>query len=234
MPKNHLKRIAAPKTWLIKRKNNTFIMRPRAGPHPFQYGMPLSLVLRDLIKVARTSKESKQILCNKDVFVDKRKRLDKKYPVGLMDVIEFPEIGLVYRMVLDLKGRLTVVKADVKESNTKLSRVLDKTKILGGKTQLNLSDGRNVIIESDSYAVGDTVQLLLPDQKIQNHFKLEKGACVLLTGGKHAGSLVNVEEINKDKIIIKSSKNEKLETLKKYAFVVGKDKPILSSLIQNN
>ena len=39
--KNHLKRIASPRTWLINRKSNTFITRPKPGAHSFEHGISL-------------------------------------------------------------------------------------------------------------------------------------------------------------------------------------------------
>jgi small subunit ribosomal protein S4e len=226
-----MKRIAAPKTWNIDRKVSTFITRPRPGPHTFDYGMPLSVVMRELLKFARTAKEAKRILSLKDVFVDKRKRTDDKYPVGIMDVIEFPQLEEQYRILLDVKGRLVAVKVNAKEAGVKLSRIEGKTKLGKGRTQLNMSDGRNITVDKDEYKVGDTLQISLPDQKIVDHFKLDKGMTVLLVGGKHSGMIAKMEEISEHKIIIKSG-NQKFETLKKNAFVVGKDKPALDSIKQ--
>ncbi len=227
MVKLHLKRISAPKTWHIDRKENKFVTRPLPGAHSLEYGMSLSLAMRELMKVAKTSKEVKQIIKIKDVFVDKRKRVDKKVPVGLMDVVEFPQIEEQYRMLLDSKGRLTAVPIDKKESSVKISRIENKTKIAGGKVQLNMFDGRNIIIDDDSYKVGDTLEFSLPDQKIKTHLKFDKGASILLIAGKHKGSIGKVEEVLGNKILIKSGK-DKFETLKRYAFVIGQDKPLYS------
>ncbi len=231
MVKNHLKRIAVPRSWNIARKGTTFVTKPNPGAHSLEHSMPLSLVLREILKVARTAKEVKRLIKTKDIFVDKRKRSDERIPVGLMDVIEFPQIEECHRILIDSKGRLMAVKVNAKEAGMKLSRVESKSLLKGGKTQLNLSDGRNIIVDKDAYAVGDTLQLSLPDQKIQDHLKSEKGALVLLIGGKHAGTIAKMEELNQNKIIIKA-KNQKFETLKRYAFIVGKDKPAFDSLKQ--
>jgi small subunit ribosomal protein S4e len=232
MSTSHLKRIAAPSSWLIGRKEAKYITRPRPGPHSLQSGISLSTALRELVRIARTAKEVKTIVKNKDVFIDKRKRSDEKYPVGLMDIIELPQLELYYRILLDKKGRLKGVKADAKEANTKLSRIESKSKAKGGKILLGLSDGRSITIDKDGYKIGDTLQLALPDQKITAHLKLEKGAMLLLTGGKHAGQISTVDEISQDKIIIDAGKNQKYEVLKRDAFVIGKEKPALDSIKQ--
>lgn len=230
MVKNHLKRIAAPKTWNIERKESRFIMRPLPGPHALKQGMPLSLLLREVVKVAKTTKEAKQIINIKDVFVDKRKRTEEKFPVGLMDIVEFPQLEAQYRVLLDRKGQLNAVPASEKESTLKLARVEDKIRSKGGRTTVRLSGGRTLTVDKDSYKVGDSLLITLPDQNVQEHFKLENGALVLLIGGKRAGKTAQVEEIGKNKIILKLSKTERFETLKKYAFVIGKDKPALPSI----
>lgn len=230
MVKNHMKRIAAPKTWLIDRKESKFITRPSPGAHSLQHGMALSVAMRELLRVAKSANEAKKIIKHKDVFVDKRKRTEDRYIVGLMDIIEFPQLEEHYRILLDRKGRLTAVKADAKEAATKLSKIKSKSKVSDTKIQLNLSDGRNIITDNDSYKTGDTLKISLPDQKILDHFKLEKGASVMLIGGKHSGMVASIDEISGRKVIIKTTKNQKFKTLKRHVFVVGKDHPALESI----
>jgi small subunit ribosomal protein S4e len=232
MVKKHLKRIAAPKTWRISRKETKYITRQLPGPHTKQHSMPLSLVIRELIKFAKSAKDAKQIINFKDVFVDKKKRTEEKHPVGLMDIVEFPQVEERFRILLDSKGKLCAVKAADKEAATKLLRIEAKTKLKGGKIQLNMSDGRNLPAEKDIYKVGDTLQISLPDQKILEHFKLDKNMTVLLIGGKHSGMIAKTEEIGKDNIIIKTAKNQRSEMMKRHAFIVGADKPALESIKQ--
>ncbi len=232
MPRRHLKRIAAPSTWRINRSQRKYISRPLPGGHSMEYAMSLTVAMRDFMGLVKTAKEAKGIINTKDVFVDKKKRSDEKHPVGLMDIIELPQLEAYFRVTLDSKGKITVVKASAKEANTKLSRIESKTKLAGGKIQLNMFDGRNLAIDKDTYKVGDTLLLALPEQKILDHIKLEKGSLALLIGGKHSGAIAKIEEISANSIILMTSKNQKFETLKKYAFVVGKDKPALDSLKQ--
>jgi len=62
---------------------------------------------------------------------------------------------------------------------------------------------------------------------INTHIKLEKGSTIFLIGGKHLGETGTIEDITGNKIIYKIKSNEVFETLKKYAFVIGIDKPII-------
>lgn len=226
MVKLTMKRIASPRTWRIDRKESVFISRPNPGAHPMGFCVSLSHAMRELLKVAKTAKEARRIIKSKDVFVDKRKRVEEKHPVGLMDIIEFPQLERQFRILLDSKGRLTSVEVDNKESSSKISRILSKSLLKTGKVQLNLGDGRSLLVDKDIYKTGDSLELSLPDQKIKSHLKFEKGASILLIGGRHAGSLGKIDDVLEHKIIVKASNNEKFETLKKYAFVIGKDKPL--------
>ena len=66
-------------------------------------------------------------------------------------------------------------------------------------------------------------------KKITELLKLEKNAQVFLTGGSHTGKVGAVDDIQGDKVTIKI-KTDKYETQKKYSFVIGKDKPLISLL----
>ena len=89
--KNHLKLIAAPKTWFVPRKTNVFTLRPSPGAHSLSYGMPLGLLLRDQLKVASTMGEARKIISNKEVLVDGVARTDHRFIVGLFDVLSSAE-----------------------------------------------------------------------------------------------------------------------------------------------
>jgi len=183
--KKHLKRLAAPRSWAIGRKQGTFITRIAPGAHPHDLGMPLSVVLKDMINVAHTTKEVKKALQIKKVLVDNKRVKDHKRAVGLMDTISLNDVS--YRMTLDEKGLIRIKKIDEKEANVKLTKIIGKTKISKNKTQLNCSDARNILVEKDTYRVGDSLVIELPSQKIKTHLKFETGSLIILTGGKHKG-----------------------------------------------
>jgi len=227
MVKNHLKRLNAPKSWPIKRKETVWIVRPNPGAHEFAYSIPLTIALRELLKHAKTTREVKHIVYNKEVLVDGKRRKDIAYPVGLMDVISIPEIKENYRILFNNKGKITAIKIDDKEAKIKICKIKSK-KLIKGKTQLNTTDGRNLLIDKDEDKVGDSVVIELEKQKIVQHLKMEKGALIYLIGGKHISSVGNVEKIEKNKLIFKTKENNVYETLKKFAFVIGKDKALIT------
>lgn len=230
--RKHLKRYKAPKHWPIHPKENKWTVKPNAGPHTIEESLPLLLVVRDILGVADNSREAKRIINNGDILVDGRIRKDYKYPVGFMDVIEIPKTESVYRVLPDEKGRLILHPIPEENREFKLCKITDKTTIKGGKTQLNLHDGRCHL--DDKYKVGDVIILKVPDQEVKGVINFEEGTIGLITGGKHTGEIGRIKEIN----ITRSSMPNTVEmetedkkvflTLKDYVFVIGKEEPVIT------
>ena len=193
--KKHLKRLPAPRTWSIPRKTDFWVVRPSPGPHPIGESVPLGSILRDMLKVCDTAREARHILNNRGVLVDGRVVTDPKFPVGLMDVLTLKETKAHYRMLVNVRGRMSLVPIGEAEADWKLCRVEDKTTVRGGKTQLNLHDGRNILLPKDAYKTGATLRIHVPDQKVVEHYELGKGAPVLVTAGKHVGEIAHVQEV---------------------------------------
>ena len=232
--RKHLKRYKAPKSWPIHPKEKTWTVKPAPGPHALEDSLSLLVVIRDILEMADNSREAKRIINTGKVLVDGRARKDYKYPVGFMDVVEVPLSGKVYRVLPDLKGRLTLHPIESKNHGFKLCKITNKTTIKGAKTQLNLHDGRCVIVDEDSFSVSDVITLNIPDQEVSDSYVFGKGAVVLITGGKHIGEIGKINEININQssnpntVVVENDKKETFLTLKDYAFVIGKDKPAIS------
>src|SRR3989475_699151 len=116
-------------------------------------------------KVARPLHAS-NLLIGRGVRVDGRAVTDPKFPVGLMDVLSFAATKAHYRMLVDTRGRMALVPIEEGDAKWKLCRVEDKTTVRRGKTQVNLHDGRNVLLEKDAYKTGATLKLHVPEQKL--------------------------------------------------------------------
>ncbi len=233
MSKSHIKRIAAPRSWPIPRKKSKWITKPRPGPHSIDRSMPLSLILKDIIRLAENKREVKKILYEGKILINHIIRKDPKFPVGLMDTISIPSINKYYRILFNYKGQLVLHKINKSESNIKLSKIINKKILRGKKTQINLYDGYNKIVDKDHYKVGDSVLFDLEKNHIVEHLKLEKGAYVYLTNGKHIGTTGVIDKVLTSKgtypsKIVFKKKNHSFETLKDYAFVIGKEKPLIS------
>jgi len=226
MIKRHLKRLSAPRSWKIKRKGITFITRPKPGTHSYEFGLPITVVLKEL-NYATTTREVKKILINKIILVDGVRRQDHRFMVGLMDTLSIPELKAYYRFSVNAKEELTIIKVDEKETKVKPCKITGKS-LVKDKVQLNLFDSRNILVEKKTdYKIGDTILIEIPSQKILQHLKLERNALVLVIKGKKVGSIGTVENISQLGIACKKDNGEIIETLKKYVFVIGKEKPVV-------
>lgn len=222
----HLKSYFAPKSWKVKKKYVKFVSKPNPGPHNIGMSLPLNVIIRDILGYAKSLKEVKFILKNKNVAVDGIRRRDSRFPVGLFDVLSFNETNEYFRVILDTKGKIELVNIDKQESSHKICKIIGKTAIRG-KVQLNLNDGRNVVTDDPQYKVGDAVLLALNGKaKIKEKISLDKGVMIYLTDGKHIGEIGKVVDIIGNRILYKTNEAV-IETLKDAAFPVGKDKLLI-------
>jgi len=195
--------------------------------------MPTSLVLRDHLGICRTRRELRKMLHKRKVFVNTIRIQDVRFPIGYLDTITIPDQKKSFRIILNTKGKLITQEIDEKEATMKLIKVTGKTTRKGNCLQLNCNDGRNIIVEKDEYKVGDTLSFDLEKKKITETFHLQKGSTIQLTGGKHMGKIGKVIEI-KENLVKLTAKNEEVLTLRKYAFVLGKENPIITVIGKND
>lgn len=225
--KSHLKRLATPKTWKINRKEKVFIVRPNPGAHSFERGLPLNVVLKELLKLVKTTREVKKVLKNNLVLVDGKRRENHHFLTGLFDVLSIPELKRSYRMLLNKRGKLQVKEISPEEGGFKPCKVVGKKVLTKGKTQLNLHDGKNIICKEQKVKVGDTLVLTLPQLEIKEILPLKAGANVFLIKGKHIGEVGILKEI-KGREAVYLADNEEIETARDYLFVVGDKKPVIN------
>jgi len=224
---SHMKRIASPRYVPIARKGEVWLVKPSPGPHRLSSSMALGIVLRDVSRVADSMAEAKKVLMGGSILVDGRVVKEKKFPLGLMDVLSIPKLKKDYWIGVDRKGRFRLIEVTPEKSKFKLCRVEGKRSISGGNFQLSLHDGRTVIGSRDS-RIGDTVKLSVPEQKILSVIKLEPNASCIITSGKHAGELAIVDELYHKKGARKAeaklhSDSESFITVRDYIFVVGEE-----------
>lgn len=227
-----LKRLLAPEFWKVPKKSSKWIVSPSPGAHKKFESIPLTIVLRDILKIAETKKETKTIVKNKEVLIDNRIIKDEKFSVGLLDTLSIPKIKKYFRIVPSTKG-LQFLEIPEKETKLKICRINDKKILKKGKVQLNLHDGNNMLVEKDEYKTGDSILLEVPEKKIVEHLKLENGSLVLISKGKNAGKIGKLKKVivtrtrEPNKVIVELEKKE-YEVIKDYTFVVGKNEPVIS------
>ncbi|MFH1649376.1 MAG: hypothetical protein ABIA93_02420 [Candidatus Woesearchaeota archaeon] len=221
MVKSHLKRISTPRTWDVRRKISKFISRPLPGGHSFDTAMSVNTALKEVLGLARTTKEVKFMLHNKQVHKDGKPMYDEKAQVGLMDVLSFPALNKQYRLILNARAKLDLLEISTKEANLKPLRVKSKVMLRGKKIQVGLSDGRTLLLGKETVKVGDTMLITVPDQKVQEVLPFEQNAAILLTAGRYAGRIGTIVKIEEEMIRFKHG-NDEYETATSFAHVVGK------------
>ncbi|WP_019177518.1 30S ribosomal protein S4e [Methanomassiliicoccus luminyensis] len=220
---NEMKRLTAPRSWPVKRKTSAWITKPSPGAHAIEESIPVNVVLRDLLHLCQTAQEVRQMLHDKLVLVDGKVATNLKQGLGLMDVLSLPKIDTHYRVVMDRRGKLQLVQVPGAKASWKLCRIEDKTTVPGGKTQLNLHDGRNILVEKDGYKTGDVLKIEVPSQKILDVYRLDKGSMALITSGSHVGETATVDEYTVTRLsadnLVKFTNGT--STIKSNVFVVG-------------
>ncbi len=207
--KRHVKRIAAPKKLMLTdKKEKVFLKKPNPGPHSKHTSMPLVVLLRDILKVAKNEKEVRAILNDKKVKIDGKVRKDIGFPVGLMDVIDLGNAS--YRIMLDDKGRLIPV-ADEKKLLKPL-KIVDKVSVGKDRFQLTFHDGRTMLTSDNNFKVGDVVLFDLSKREVVELVKNKEGVYCLIVDGRHAGRKGKIKEIvsrgGKREVVIESSEGE--------------------------
>uniref|UniRef100_A0A673AUG7 RNA-binding S4 domain-containing protein n=1 Tax=Sphaeramia orbicularis TaxID=375764 RepID=A0A673AUG7_9TELE len=118
-PKKHLKRVAAPKHWMLDKLTGVFAPRPSTGPHKLRECLPLIIFLRNRLKYALTGDEVKKICMQRFIKIDGKVRTDVTYPAGFMDVISIEKTGEHFRLIYDVKGRFTVHRITAEEAKVR-------------------------------------------------------------------------------------------------------------------
>ena len=237
-----LKRNPAPSFWPIHRKEYTWVVKPSAGPHSLENCLSLTLVLRDILGVAKTKKEAVMILSEGKVVVDGKVRRKADFPVGLMDVISLSDLNKFYRVLPSHKG-LFLNSISKEEAKFKLCRVEDKTTVPNG-VQIALHDGSNLLVKVADpknpkevlYETFDILKLSLPDKQVVNVIKTKEGNLAVITGGKNIGKQGRIMEIEKTEakkrrnalVVIEDEKGSRYQTILDFVFSVGEKQPLIS------
>ncbi len=235
MGKNYRrKRETAPTFYVIPRKEKVFVTNVSPGPHPKDRAYDPVTLLRDVLKLVFTRREALRVIKDGKLLVDGKVRRDHKFPIGLMDVVELPAAGLVYRM-LPYKGKqIYPVEIPKEEKGIKLCKITSKVMVKGGKIQLGTHDGRSFLVEDGSkYSVGDTLLIEVPSQKILDVIKLQPGSLVLVIRGTRIGNIGEVVEVRKGSITVKPSvkvsfNGEEVILPKDVVMAIGVEKPAIT------
>ncbi|MFX1338220.1 MAG: 30S ribosomal protein S4e [Promethearchaeota archaeon] len=236
-----LKRLNTPKFLQIKKKHGTFFVKSSPGPHPSRDCLPLLHIIRDLLKFADNHREAKKLISLGYFKVDGKVVRDTTFPVGLMDVLGIEKINKNFRILPDSHYGLILHEIPEAESSFKLCRINQKTTIKGGHLQLNLHDGRNILIrvndprnpKEDIYKRMDVLKISVPEQEILKSLNFKENNLAIIMSGKNIGQVGTIRSIKKlfgpNASTVSIEQNGELtETLYDYTFVIGQDQSEIS------
>ncbi|MFW9945921.1 MAG: 30S ribosomal protein S4e [Candidatus Odinarchaeota archaeon] len=236
-----LKRLNTPKFLQIKRKHGKFFVKPSSGPHPNRFCLPLLHIVRDILKIVDFHREAKKLIGLGHFKVDGKVIKEKSFPIGLMDVLTIEKMNKHYRILPDSHYGLILHEISEEESKYKLCRINQKTTIKRGNIQLNLHDGRNIVIQvkdpqnpkEDIYKRMDVLKITVPEQEIEKVLRFKEGNLAVIISGKNIGQVGKVINIlkrfgPKASTVSIQHNSEHTETLYDYTFIIGEDNSEIS------
>jgi len=238
-PKKHLKRLNAPKHWMLSKMDGIWAPRPSQGPHKLRESLPLILILRNRLKYALTGKETKIICIERNVLVDGKVRTDPNYPAGFMDVVEIPKSQDQFRLVYDTKGRYVLHRISDEEKKFKLCKVKRAELSIKKIPFIVTHDGRTIRYPDPLIKVDDVIKLDIATGKAVEFFKFESGKLAMITKGRNTGRVGTVLHVEKhegsfDIVTVRDAKGHTFSTRKENVFVIGTGTEAAISLPKGN
>jgi small subunit ribosomal protein S4e len=224
----HQKRLSVPNSWPVERKTETFTVKADAGPHG-EAGVPLLIVLRDVLGYADSRKEARYALDQGSIRINGSVVSDEERPVGMFDILAFDEREEYYRVFPGEGGRLSLTPIDEESAGSKLGKVVNKKHVPGGDVQLTLHDGQTLVVEEGSdYDGGDSLVVSNDDGEVVAHFEYEEGALVTAVEGAHAGEIGTIDEIqvtpgSADNIVRVEQDDDSFETVEEFVVVIDEN-----------
>ena len=196
----HLTRTKAIRLLPIPRKKTKYVAR--AASH-VSNGIPLVIAIRDMLGLAKTSKEVEYMIRNKLIKINGKEAKDVREAIKLFNVLEADKS---YKLIILPTGRF---KLEETKENSRLCKIIGKTLVKGNKAQLNLHDGTNILLnEKEKANVGDSVELDL-NNKVKRIIKIEKGKNVFVISGKSIGLTGKIENVEGKKTKLKLNGTDK-------------------------
>ncbi len=200
--KRHMKRQEMPKNWPVPRKGTAFVVKSNSK------GIPILVVLRDIMKIAKDRSEVKKAIHKKDLIISGKPVNDEKKSLELFDVLTIVPSKKNYRLVLSKKGKYDVEEISEKDSKIKISKVIGKRLLKNKKVQLNMEDGRNYLSDVKC-SIGDSAVIDLEKKKISKVLPIKENSEVIVIGGKHAGLKGKITKIIEELNVIEIVSEEK-------------------------
>jgi len=235
-PKKHLKRLNAPKHWMLDKLSGNFAPRPSPGPHKLRECLPLVVLLRNRLKYALNYSDVTKIMMQRLIKVDGKVRTDVCFPSGFMDVITIEKTGEFFRLLYDVKGRFVCHRIGADESTYKLGKV---KRVGVGKNSVPYivtHDARTIKRDAENAVkVNDTVVIDIKTGKVTDYIKFDTGNTVMVIGGRNTGRVGIITHRERhassyDIVHIKDAAGNHFATRLTNIFLVGKGNKAMVTL----
>jgi small subunit ribosomal protein S4e len=204
-------------------------------PSPLHHPQVYALSFRNRLRLALNAREANIIVQDKEngIKVDNKARRDIKFPVGVMDVVTVAKTNESYRLLYDIKGRISLLKIKDTEAKFKLCKV--KSRAVGPNKipYIVTHDSRTIRFPHPDIKEGDTIKFDLEKNLISEWIKSEPGHLAYVTGGNNVGRVGQILHVERhlgsyDIVHIKDNNGKTFATRKSNIFVVGTKKPLIS------
>ncbi|KAF7700707.1 40S ribosomal protein S4-A [Cucumispora dikerogammari] len=227
-PKKHLKRLAAPKSWSLKKSEGKYAPRPTPGPHKKDECIPLNLILTKLLNVTKSTKEIQYVLKNQLIKINGVKRTDPKFPVGLFDVITLATLKSTnkhYRLILNTCAKFKLIEIATNGENYRISKVTSKCLRRGNTPFIYTSQGTSHRYCDPEIQVTDTVKINEANE-VKGFLHFEVGKEAYLIKGKNAGCIGVIISIEKrangfSLVKMRDSNGRVFSTTENFCMVIG-------------
>jgi len=225
------KTLAASRVTPVHRKEKVWNVKAKPGPHKKKNSVALGFVIRDIIGLTKSARETRNLLNGGLVKVDGKTAKDPKRPVGLFDLVTIAKENKTYRILFSKKGKL-VASEEKPEEKQKICKIVRKQTIAKKETQVTTNDGRTLKIKKGDAKVGDSLLIEVPSQKIVKVLKQEPKKVVLVVDGKHIGDVAKVKDMlegtmSRPKLVTLETKDGEFKTVESNIVIVGDDKPVI-------
>uniref|UniRef100_M3Z8E9 40S ribosomal protein S4 n=2 Tax=Mustela putorius furo TaxID=9669 RepID=M3Z8E9_MUSPF len=186
-PKKHLRRVAAPKHWMLDKLTNVFAPHPSACPHKLRECLPFIIFLRNRLKYTLTGDEVKKICMRGFIKINGKVQTDMTGPAGFMAVISMDKPGENFLPIYDTKRRFALhrITLEAKYKLYKVRKIFVGTK---GIPHLVTHEVRTIRYPDPLIKVNDAIQIDLETRKLTDFIKFDTDNMCMVTRGASLGS----------------------------------------------
>ncbi len=174
--------------------------------------VPVVIAVRDMLNLASTMKEVKQMVHDKMLKINGKFVRDIHQPIPIFGVFQADKS---YKISIKPTGRFELEETS---DATRIVKVIGKTVVWNGDVQYNLHDGTN-IISKEKINVGDSLVVDF-ENKIKKHLTVEKGKKVFVISGSNIGESGAITSVDGNNVAIKLHEKKEAIVLDKAQIIV--------------